>query len=79
MNTMLRKTQKVVQSLMIAILTAGILTGVAFAGGPYTRTEGTTSSQNLYLWPNSPGSQAKQTLTSSNCAGGYCGTFNPRY
>lgn len=73
MNTIMRKAQKAILSLSIAILTAaGIVTVAAFAGGPYLRTEGTNTSQNLWRFS---GTQTKQTLTSASCAGGYCGTL----
>jgi|GEM_PF-2038865 len=72
MNTLMRKTQKAVLSLLIAVLTASIVTIVALAAGPYTRTEGTTTSQNLV---KVGGTQNKQTLPSASCAGSYCGTL----
>jgi hypothetical protein len=74
MNTIMRKAQRAILSMSIAILTAGIITVAAFAGGPYTRTEGTTTSQNLWRWGGT-GTQTIQTLTSASCAGGYCGTL----
>lgn len=72
MNTTLKKIQKAILSFTIAIFTAGIVTVAGLAGGPYTRAEGTTTSQNLWRFS---GTQTKQTLVSASCAGGYCGTL----
>ncbi len=72
MNTIIRKTKKAVLSLLVAVLTASFITVIALAAGPYTRAEGTTSSQNLV---RVGGTQNKQTLSSASCAGGYCGTL----
>ena len=72
MNIIIKKAKKTVLSLLIAALTASVVTVVALAGGPYTRTEGTNSSQNLV---RTGGTQTKQTLSSASCAGGYCGTL----
>jgi hypothetical protein len=72
MNIIMRKTQKAILSLLVAILVASIVTITALATGPYLRAEGTTTSQNLV---KVGGTQNKQTLSSASCAGGYCGTL----
>ena len=69
MSTLTKKFQKAVFSLIIAVLAASIVTIVGFAGGPYNRSEGGSTSGNLWRYS---GTQNKTTLASASCIGGYC-------
>jgi len=70
MNALMRRIQRVSISLLIAILTAGIVTIAGMAGGPYNRSEGGNTSGNLWQYY---GPLTISTISSSACLDTYCG------